>query len=283
MAPVCAAWVLLTACASQGGADAVPAGDAAAMSVKATDAVAKSAAGTTPPAPNVWEQWPPADAPENVARPASSGEMVEFPSAPEGAKVLDLLAFVSQQTGATLFYDETTNQKIKTARVQSVGNWRVPRSRLLDAVRAALSMQSLVLVPVGAQAEGGAWFVLDNNNAVSRNHPVVLRENEVLGYADCDGLFVVTTFRVRDTVDTGRMRQALTALLTQSAGGGRIQDVPGSRTVLVADFAPVVAAMKRVVDEVNRNGSSPPPPVPPPPVPPPPVPPPPTPAAQPAK
>jgi hypothetical protein len=252
----------LAACATQGGAEpAEP--EARAEDAPAAAEPAKGGAATTPKAaaaPYVWETWPPPDAAPPVARPAPSGEVVELPTHPQGVAVLDLLAFVTQQTGTVFLYDEGTNPKIRTARVQYVGAWRVPRSRVLDTVRTAFATNNLVLVPVGTPEQSGAWAVLDQNNPAVKSKPVYVPENELLGYADCDGLYVVTSLRVRDTVDISRVRQALTAITSVVAGGGRIQDVPAARTIVVADFAPVAAAMKRLVDEMNRIAVAPPPP-----------------------
>lgn len=57
-------------------------------------------------------------------------------------------------------------------------------------------------------------------------------------------------------MDTTRLRNALSPISTQTAGIGRISDVP-DRWLLVADFAPVVATMKRLVDRVNAETAPP--------------------------
>ena len=239
----------LAACATKGG----PAED------DATTATAPVAIVAAAP---VLESWPPADA-GNVARPAPTGEVNEIVCPPGGMAALDLLRLVSEKTGVVIVYDEATNQKLKNARLTTFGTWRVQRSRLVDMCRSALFEQNMVLAPLAAGGEATVWSVLDMNNPLLKTQPVFLTENQVLGYADCDGLYVCTTFRTRDTVDTSRIRNALTALTTQSASIGPVQDVPGARAVIVCDFAPVVATMKRLVDEINRNAVAPlPPPVP---------------------
>lgn len=251
----------LTACASTGAASGTSEGPAAAASGEARAATKASSAASIPAAAAYeWETWPPPGEVREVERAAPTGEIVEIKFAPQGMSALELLSLVSEKTGAVLLYDDQSNQKLKTCRIQAVGTWRVPRSGLMDMCRAALSQQNMLAIPVGSAVGGEVWSVMDMNNPMVKTHPTWIPENAILGYADCDGLYVVTTFRVRDTVDTGRLRQALTSLVTQTASIGRIQDVPGSRTIVVGDFAPVVAAMKRVVDEVNRTATYPLPP-----------------------
>lgn len=197
------------------------------------------------------EPWPPPGH-ESVPRPAPTGETVEFAPDPGGVPVLEFLATIQRRTGAIVLYDEATNQKLRS-RLTWVGTWRVPTSRVLDFARSVLFAHNMVLVPLGPQEGVPSYALLDQNNPQVKAHPVFLREQEVLGYADCDGLYVVTVLRLRDIVDSGRARQALSTMTTQTANIGRIQDVPGGRAILVADFAPTVAAMKRVLDEVNRS------------------------------
>jgi hypothetical protein len=198
------------------------------------------------------EPWPPAGV-VNAAREPATGPIVEVTCPPEGMPALDLLRLLNEKTGAIVVYDLVTNQKLKLARVQWVGTWRVPSSRLVDAVRAALHQQAMVMMPMDVGGTAEAYAVVDMNNPVVKTRPTWIPESEVYAHEVCDGLYVLTTLRVRDIVDTARVRQALTLLTTQTASIGRVQDVPGGRAIVVGDFAPVVAAMKRVVDEINAS------------------------------
>ena len=118
-----------------------------------------------------------------------------------------------------------------------------------------------VLVPTGRVVDDGsgsaACVLYDMIHPAARQHTVDIAEAQAPAFADCDGLLVCTTFRVRDMVDTSRLRQALVVLATQQAAIGRVSDVPGRRILLETDLAPVVASMKRVVDEVNHNATPP--------------------------
>lgn len=174
------------------------------------------------------------------------------PSGP-GWSVLELFSWIHKATGRSILYDETSNQKIKTAKVQFVGSHVIRESELFDWLQAVLSFNNLVLVPVGPTSPDGSqqWFCLDQNNPMIKAKPVYVSENDILELADRDGLYVVTTFTLKHISDTARVRQALTGLSTQTASIGRIQDVPGSRAVIIGDFAPVVAAMKHLVDQID--------------------------------
>lgn len=207
---------------------------------------------SAPAAPIEWEAWPPADA-VNLQREAPTGEMVELKSPPGGMPFLELVALVSEKTGAVIAYDSNTNQRLKSSRFESVGTWRVQSSRLIDALRSILATSNQVIMPMSLGGDGAGYMIYDQNNPLMKMGVEWVPESRVLGYEHADGKYIVTVLRVRDIVDTGRLRQALTSQTTQTAALGRIQDVPGGRGIVVSDFAPVVAAMKRIVDEVNRT------------------------------
>src|SRR5207247_1959324 len=84
------------------------------------------------------------------------------------------------------------------------------------------------------------WLLMDLADPNLKTRPTYLDESEVLDYADRDGLYVVTTLRVRDTIDLNRARNSLSPLATQTAGIGRIQE-DGGRHLIVGDFAPVAS------------------------------------------
>jgi type II secretion system protein D len=174
---------------------------------------------------------------------------------PQGWGVLELFSSIHRVTGRSILYDEGTNPKIKTAKVQFVGTHIVRERDLFSWLQAVLSFNNLVLVPVGPTSPDGKqqWFCLDQNNAAVKTKPVYIDEKDIYEFEDRDGLYVVTSLQLRYISDTARVRQALTALTSTAAGGGRIQDVPGSRSIIVGDFAPVVAAMKRLVEYIDKE------------------------------
>ena len=238
----------LAACAGRRGDDGRPAPE--------TDAVAS--AGDEPK----WEPWPPPAAPR-AAAPQPSGPTVRLAAKDGGWRMDELIAEVTRVTGRPILYDNT-NATFKQAKIEFIaaqGALEMPASDLFAWAQAALAYRKLVLVPVGPKLANGeqAWFIMDQADPNLKSRPVYLDENEVLDYADRDGLYVVATLRLRDTVEPTRARNALSPLSTATAGIGRIQDLgAGSRSLIVGDFAPVVASMKRLLDRINAE--TPPPP-----------------------
>jgi hypothetical protein len=204
------------------------------------------------PPPREWEPWPPAQsAPAPRARVAS-GKTVTLEPRQGGWPVLELFEMVSQQTGRSILYDGS-NATFKHAKIEFVGRHVVAEEDLFAWLQAVLSYRKLCLVPVGPKSSDGKqqWFVMDQADPALKSRPVFIDESEVESYADRDGLYVVTSLRVRDTLDAQRARNALTPISTQTAGIGRITD--HGRFLVVGDFAPVVASMKRLLDRINAE------------------------------
>ena len=217
-----------------------------------------SAAASAAPAAG-WETGPPQAQPRTSTAPARvpSAAVTLSPKA-NGWRIDELFEQVQAATGISFLYD-SGNAAFKQAKVEFIGPFKIPEDQLFAWLQAVLSYRKLVLVPVGPKAVDGKqqWFVMDQADPNLKSRPVYIDESEILDYADRDGLYVVTTMRVRDMVDTSRVRNALAPLSTATAGIGRIQDVPGGKALIVGDFAPVIAAMKQVLDRINAAASPP--------------------------
>ena len=179
-------------------------------------------------------------------------DIVQLNPRPEGWTIQELFRAISEMTGASILYEEQ-NAVIKSKKITFIGAQAVPKSRLFDWLQAVLSYHGLVLVPVGPKGPDGQqqWFALDQANANLTSRPVYIDENDILDYADRDGLYVVTSITLQNIKDTSRVRQALAQMSTKTAGLGRINDIQGSRSIIIGDFAPIVAAMKRLVDFID--------------------------------
>jgi general secretion pathway protein D len=169
-----------------------------------------------------------------------------------GWEIQDLFRAISEMTGASILF-EGQNAVIKSKKIEFIGTQPIPKARLFDWLQAVLSYHGLVLVPVGPESPTGQqqWFALDQANANLTSRPVYIAEGDILDYADRDGLYVVTSITLKNIKDTGRVRQALSQMSTKTAGLGRINDIQGSRSLIIGDFAPIVAAMKRLVDFID--------------------------------
>ncbi len=211
-------------------------------------ATAESAAST-----HEWEPWPPADAAKRTPPPADSGETITLLPKDGGWKIDELFDMVGKKAGVSFLYD-SGNATFKQAKVEFVGAHVIRQKDLFAWLQAVLAYRKLVVVPVGPKSADGnqQWLVMDQADPNLKSRPVFLDEGDVADYSERDGLYVVTLLRVRDTVDLTRVRNALSPLSTQTAGIGRIQDT-GGRHLIVGDFAPVVASMKRMLDRINAE------------------------------
>ena len=201
-----------------------------------------------------WEPWPPPGVAAVTAHVADSTfKAVQIHPKDGGWQISEICDMIAKGTGSVISFD-ATSQVFKQARLDWTGPIVIPEARLFDWYQAMLAQRKLVLIPVGpALASGGhVWQILDQADPQLRSRPTYIDESEVYDYADRDGLFVTTALRVRDTVDATRVRNALQLLVTQTAGIGKLQDL-GSRFLVVADFAPVVASMKRILDRINAE------------------------------
>jgi hypothetical protein len=201
-----------------------------------------------------WEPWPPPqEARPSAADPAGSNETIRLLPKEGGWRLTEWIEQIAKATGRPILYDET-NATFRQAKIDFTGTVTMRQSDLFAFAQAALSYKKLVLVPVGPKLADGqqAWFVMDQADPNLKSRPLFLEESEVLDYADRDGLYVVTTLRLRDTVDAVRARNSLSPLSTATAGIGRVQD-NGGRFLIVGDLAPVVAAMKRLLDRINAE------------------------------
>ena len=195
---------------------------------------------------------PLASAQDQPAEPDKSQRVVHLNPKDGGWTILELFDSIQKSTGISILYDGT-NQAVKTQKVEFVGTHVIPEDELFDWLQATLSFKKLVLVPVGPKSPEGRqqWFVMDQADPMLRARPFYVDEKDIYKYQDRDGLFVVTTLTLKHISDTNRVRTALQLLVTQTAGIGKIQDIAGSRALIVADFAPIVAAMKRLLDYID--------------------------------
>lgn len=187
-------------------------------------------------------------------KPADEEAVVRILPKEGGWKIEELFEQIQKTTGISILYD-SGNATFKQTKIEFVGPHPIPESQLFDWLQAVLAYRKLVLVPVGPRSPEGRqqWFVMDQADPNLKSRPVYIKEDEIEAYADRDGLYVVTTLTLEHITDTTRVRNALSPLSTQTAGIGRITDIPGSRAMIVGDFAPVVAAMKKLLEFIDME------------------------------
>ncbi len=192
-------------------------------------------------------------APPAPSEPEEPG-LVRVTAQAGGWAVTDLFEHISKATGRSILY-QSTNAAVKNSKVEFIGDHVIRDDQLFDWLQSVLAYHKLVLVPVGPIGPDGKqqWFVMDQADPNLRSRPLYIQEKDIFDYENRDGLFVVTTLTLEFIADTARVQRALAPLSTQTAGIGRIQEITGTRALIVSDFAPVVAAMKRLLVFIDKE------------------------------
>lgn len=203
--------------------------------------------------PAAAQDPPPGPLPVPPPGPGVPGEgTLTFTSPRDGWTLLDLLDAVNKQSDRSVLYDSNIKNKIDKLKIQFLGNYTVPKSRLFDWLQGVLSFSSFILIPIGP-TDYEQWMVVDVTNPAIRSRPTYVKEEELTEWRDRDGVYIVSTLRVKnlDAGDLQRARTGIQQLLTTTATIGRINEVPGQNAFIIADFAPVVYASKKLLDAMD--------------------------------
>jgi hypothetical protein len=153
--------------------------------------------------------------------------------------------------GRPILYDPNSPrlQKSQTMGVDIIHG--VPKGKELDLVRAILAFYEITLVPVGPQGHE-ILLALDSRstNNLVKNKAEFVPFEEIGRHADRDGFYMMTSIPVRHIENLTMLRTALSTMVTP-AGIGRVHEVPGASRIIVMDYAPTVAAMARIVREMD--------------------------------
>lgn len=191
----------------------------------------------------------PADQPPAVPAVPKGKDLVQITPKEGGWKIEELFRTIAEYTGESIVYDPAAPQ-IARKTIEFVGTQVVPKDQLFSWFQSLLSFQRIILVPVGPR-DFEQWMALDLNATSITNRPIFVQEDEIENWADRDGVYIVTTITVKNMGDTSRARNALAQLSTRQIG--RINDVPGNLSFVVADFAPVVASMFRLLRAMDKK------------------------------
>lgn len=168
-------------------------------------------------------------------------------------EVRDLLDEISKAVGRPLLYDPN-GQRIRGQKVGVTINQTVPKARAFDTFRAILAFYELTLIPVGPDGHG-MWLVVDSRstNNFIKNKATWVGPNDVQSYADRDGLYIACAFPLQHVRNLTTVRTALSTMVSP-AGIGRVHEYSGG--VLVMDFAPTVAAISRILRQMDTEAAS---------------------------
>jgi len=164
----------------------------------------------------------------------------------------ELFEFVSKEAGVSIRYEQQ-NAVIKGKKVVWFGPMDVARADLIAWLQDLGVSQGLVISPHGP-ADRRSYFVMDYANAWITAQPTFVNEDDLPALSGRVGLYVSCVMTLPDGVEPSRARQALSQLSTKTAGLGRVNEVGKTAGVLVvADFAAVVANMRRTLDEMAER------------------------------
>jgi type II secretion system protein D len=143
-----------------------------------------------------------------------------------------------------------TGKKLTGAR-----SFTAPADKIFDVVRALLTFEEVVLIPIGPPRYV-VYVAMDARTLASqyilKNKPlyVEITDENAKEYEVQDGLFIATTIKVKN-MDS--LRDASTALrrLTTANNIGSVQEVPAARAFVVSDFAPNVVAIYKLLREMD--------------------------------
>jgi general secretion pathway protein D len=162
----------------------------------------------------------------------------------------EFLDVISKATKKPLLYDPN-GQRIRNQKMGSSFSHRVPRDKLFITFRSILSFYELTLVPIGPKGYE-IYLAIDSrstNNFV-KNKAVYVDYRELEEVSDHDGLYISCAIPVKHIANLTTLRTALSTMVSP-AGIGRVHEVPGSNNIIIMDFAPTVAAMARLIQQMD--------------------------------
>jgi type II secretory pathway component GspD/PulD (secretin) len=166
-------------------------------------------------------------------------------------QVADFLSAASLLVGKPILFDPNS-QRLQRGQLMGVDVIHgVPKGKELDLVRSILAFYEITLVPVGPDGYE-MLLAIDSRstNNLVKNKAVFVPFEKVAEHADRDGYYIMTSIPVRHIENLTMLRTALSTMVTP-AGIGRVHEVPGVNRMILMDFAPSVAAMARVIREMD--------------------------------
>ena len=164
-----------------------------------------------------------------------------------GWQWVDLLRFVSEEAQVSIRY-AAQSAVIKGKKVYWIGPMDVARADLVAWVQDLAFFDGIVILPHGPD-DRGSYAVKDFADGNMSSRAVFVPEDDLPALAGRVGLYVTSVLTLPEGADPSRVRNALRQMSTRTAGLGRLNDVgQDSRVIVVADFASVVADMRRTLD-----------------------------------
>ncbi len=180
---------------------------------------------------------------------------ITIPIPEEGLGVTDLLKGLGTQYPDRPIVWSTEDKVIQSKKITATGKIKGPESKVFEMVRALLTFQEIVMIPIGPKGYE-IWVVMSARELASqiilKNKPeyVELNDANVDEYANQDGLYVATTIKVKNLDSLRDARTAFQRIITAN-NIGNVQEVPAARAFVVTDFAPNVVAIYKLLREMD--------------------------------
>ncbi len=174
-------------------------------------------------------------------------------SLPEGGlELTELLKGLTRVHKTPIVWQEG-DKSLQGKKITGAQEFRAPSSKLFELIRALLTFYELAIVPIGPKGYE-VYLVMDarQTTGILRLKPVYVELNDANAdeYQVQDGLFIATTIKVKNMDNLRDARQALTRMITQQ-NVGSVTEVPAARSFVVADFAPNVVAIYKLLKEMD--------------------------------
>ena len=171
---------------------------------------------------------PKPDAPKNP-NPPGIADMV----LPDEVLVADVLRNLSRISGKPILWSDS-DKAVTSKKILGSGiSFRAPSDRIFDTLRAVLTFQEIILIPIGTKGYE-VYVAMDARTLASqfilKNKPVYVELTDAKAdeIENQDGLFVATTIKVRNIDNLRDARTALQRIITQN-NIGSVQEVPAAR------------------------------------------------------
>ncbi len=165
-------------------------------------------------------------------------------------EIKDFLDQISKATGKPLLYDPA-GARVRNQKMGAGFSHQIPQERSFDVFRAILAFYELTLVPIGPKGYE-IYLVIDSRstNNFIKNKAFYVDYKELDKYADNDGRYISCAIPIKNIENLTTLRTALSTMVSP-AGIGRVHEVPGSNSIIIMDFAPTVAAMARLIQQMD--------------------------------
>jgi hypothetical protein len=181
---------------------------------------------------------------------AGEAETVTYSMPPGGITVAEFLPVIAEKAGVAITYEPGHSDLLRKLAARRPVT--LPPDEFFVWARSLLMTQRVVLVSVGPEG-AKTWAAVGINSHTSQAGLAYVPADEVPSWADRGGALIATCFHFDHLSDVPRARRSIACLLTHDLG--RASDIPLSRTLVVLDFAPMVATAKEILDRLDQDAA----------------------------